>query len=78
MQEVEELMRLKDLELSHSSLSIREEKEKLKEMKKMKDDAKRMVEWELELDGLRNKRSALFEQLRQARRGGGGGRSTAE
>ena len=80
MQEVEELMRLKDLELSHSSLSIREEKEKLKEMKKMKDDAKRMVEWELELDGLRNKRSALLEQLRQARRGGGGGggRSTAE
>ena len=37
-------------------------------------------EWETELDGLRNKRSALFEQLRQARRGGGGGggRSKAE
>ena len=63
---MEALIRRKEEELSHSSLSLREEKARLQEMKKLKDDAKAAAVWDAERDRLRNERSQKQEQLQQA------------
>ena len=47
-----------------SSLSIKEEKAQLVEMKLMKSDNKKLLDWESEMDDNRNRRSHLAEQLR--------------
>ena len=51
--------------MQHGSLSIKQEKDQLKQIKQMKDDKKRMDEWEKEMEELRTKRSQLVEQQRQ-------------
>ena len=52
--------------MEHSSLSVKEEKAALMEMKRMKEDAKKYLDWETELDVLKHKRGVVTEQLRVA------------
>ena len=59
-----ELIRQRQEQMEHSSLSVKEEKAALQEMKRMKEDAKRYLEWETELDGMKHKRAVCAEQLR--------------
>jgi len=59
------MRRRKEEDMQHGSLSIKQEKEQLKQIKQMKDDKKRMDEWEKEMEELRTKRSHLVEQQRQ-------------
>ena len=44
---------------------MKEEKAALAGMKRMKDDNRKMLEWEAEMEELRNKRAHLTESLRQ-------------
>lgn len=64
MQEVEALIRAKQEEMERSTLTIKEEKQRLLEMKRMKDDARQAAEWESDFEDVRNKRSSLTESLR--------------
>ena len=64
--EVNKLLKERQEQMEHSSLSVKEEKMALMEMKRMKEDAKRYLDWETELDVLKNKRGACTEQLRLA------------
>lgn len=64
---MEALIRTMEEEMMHTGSSIKEEKQKLQSMKKMKDDAKKMTEWQSEIDELRNKKNTFQEALKQAR-----------
>jgi len=64
MHEVEALIRAKQHEMERSTLTIKEEKARLQEMKRMKDDAKKAMEWENEFDDIKNKRAQIAESLR--------------
>jgi len=59
MQEVESLIRAKQQEMERSTLTIKEEKARLHEMKRMKDDAKKAMVWETEFDDVKNKRAQV-------------------
>lgn len=59
MHEVEALIRAKQHEMERSTLTIKEEKARLQEMKRMKDDAKKAMEWENEFDDIKNKRAQV-------------------
>ena len=61
--EVEQLIREKQQQMERSSLTIKEEKAALNEMKKMKNDAARAIEWESEFDELNNKRTAVKKEI---------------
>jgi hypothetical protein len=56
MHEVEALIRAKQHEMERSTLTIKEEKARLQEMKRMKDDARNAMEWENAFDDIKNKR----------------------
>ena len=64
-QEVEQMIREKTQAMERESLSMKEEKAALAGMKRMKDDNRKMLEWEAEMEELRNKRAHLTESLRQ-------------
>ena len=61
---MEKLLQHKAEMMERSSLSIKEEKAQLAEMKKMKEDNKKLQEWEAEMDNNRNERSSHAEKLR--------------
>ena len=65
-QELEAELRRKQEQMTHSSLSIKQEKAMMMEMKRMKEDNKKNQAWEQEMDEVRTKRSQLQEELRQA------------
>ena len=64
--EVNELIQRKQQQMEHSSLTVKEEKAALAEMKRMKNDAQRYLDWETELDVLKHKRAVTTENLRVA------------
>ena len=64
--EVEKLNRQRQAQMERSTLTIKEEKAALAEMARAKQEAKRLEEWEREMDEVRNKRTLFAEQLRQA------------
>ena len=64
--EVNELIQLKQQQMEHSSLTVKEERAALAEMKQMKNDAQRYLDWETELDVLKHKRAVTTENLRVA------------
>ena len=59
------MIREKTQAMERSSLTMKEEKAALAEMKRMRDDSRKMTEWEAEMDDNRNKRTHASDQLRQ-------------
>lgn len=59
------MIQQKEKEMERSTLSVKEEKAVMAEMKKLKDDARKTTEWQVEMDELRNKRSACGDELRR-------------
>jgi len=64
--EVRDIIKQRQEQMEHSSLTVKEEKAALAEMKRMKNDAQRYQEWEQELDMLKHKRAVCTDQLRLA------------